>query len=518
MSTLHNISETTKTIAPEALASWLGIQSDAAKNIFHQRLAAWETDKKKLQARSAQFSKLQNYLKLKDHTSQLNTAFADLASIENDLARIVNTNSELEKESYSELIFTNQYLAPLNFLPFALTLFAFLRIWLLPLSSLLMPILILIGPYIVLHYVFNTPIPFEKYSQLMVYLILGQPLESFQTHQSSLGTLLESVKANPLQFAIKIGGFGFTFLQSVIQPYWNWKHLQTVNANILADIAYLKNLTNIYDKVSHILKLPKSTISPNATDRQLVAWARLYPLSIKQLIQNLACAECQFRLATNTQLSPVIWDTRKPVPRIYIEDCFDYNVPSNLVKKFTFDSESRHSLLTGPNRGGKSTVLRGIATSVILAHSYGCAIGSYAALTPFHRPHICLKPDDLPGVASRFEREVQFAVKTLQAPPSGQFSLVLIDELFHSTNPPDALSASEFYLQQLWKYDTAVSVISTHLFPIVERAPNHIQRICCPATYKSDDSVEFSYELQPGICTVSSVKELLRQNGLYENT
>jgi DNA mismatch repair ATPase MutS len=57
-------------------------------------------------------------------------------------------------------------------------------------------------------------------------------------------------------------------------------------------------------------------------------------------------------------------------------------------------------------------------------------------------------------------------------------------------------------------------VISTHLFELVEKADESIQRICCPATIDKDENIRFMYSLEKGICKVSSVDTLLRMNGL----
>ena len=94
------------------------------------------------------------------------------------------------------------------------------------------------------------------------------------------------------------------------------------------------------------------------------------------------------------------------------------------------------------------------------------------------------------------------------------FIIVLIDELYHSTNPPDALRSCQIYCNKLWNKSNVVSVISTHLFELVEKADAHIQRLCCPATIDDKGDIHFEYTLNTGICKVSSVDELLRSNGL----
>jgi DNA mismatch repair ATPase MutS len=124
---------------------------------------------------------------------------------------------------------------------------------------------------------------------------------------------------------------------------------------------------------------------------------------------------------------------------------------------------------------------------------------------------VCLKPDDLPGSKSRFEREIEFTANTLQFTEP---ILVFIDELYHSTNPPDALRSCQIYCKQLWKKGNIVSVISTHLFELVEKCDKNIQKLCCPATINEDGDIHFEYSLKKGICKVSSVDELLKNNGL----
>ena len=176
-------------------------------------------------------------------------------------------------------------------------------------------------------------------------------------------------------------------------------------------------------------------------------------------------------------------------------------------------NQGQHALLTGPNRGGKSTALRAVLRNLILAHCFGCGIGSHIELTPFDWIQSCLRLEDLPGKASLFEREVAFAAASLGR-PVGKRGAVFVDELFHSTNPPDAAAASAHYLGQLWAQPQIVSMISTHVFELVETAPIGIQRLCCPADLRADGSVDYKYGLARGICKVSSVGEILQEQGL----
>jgi DNA mismatch repair ATPase MutS len=115
-----------------------------------------------------------------------------------------------------------------------------------------------------------------------------------------------------------------------------------------------------------------------------------------------------------------------------------------------------------------------------------------------------------------FEREVEFAVEILkrakQVPK--QSGLILFDELFHSTNPPDGTRTASLFLHNVWKQSNLISIISTHVFTLAKEAPESVMRLCVPAEVKEKGELVFSYTLQKGICEVSSVDCILKEKGL----
>ena len=244
--------------------------------------------------------------------------------------------------------------------------------------------------------------------------------------------------------------------------------------------------------------------------RDATAHAILHSSYFKLALKYVGSLEVIMTIANKEEMNPVLW-VKSDTPIFRARETFDFQVSftSRKVISANFDTNV-HALLTGPNKGGKSTVLRALSISALLAHTYGCAPG-YLTSTPFSKMFVCLKPDDLPGSKSRFEREIEFTANTLKF---NEPILVFIDELYHSTNPPDALRSCEIYCKQLWRKTNIVSVISTHLFELVENANKEIQRLCCPAKIDDDGDIHFEYSLKKGICKVSSVDELLKNNGL----
>jgi hypothetical protein len=307
-----------------------------------------------------------------------------------------------------------------------------------------------------------------------------------------------------------------TIVQSFLQPYWSFLHLSAIDAIIQKKADALLRFKELYESIrstleAHGFKLAKNPFGPDVTDgRQLVALAHLHPLFLKYALNRLGSVEALVCLAKNKDLVPVTW-VRGPA-YISLKNAFDYRVTKGRVP-FNIDLKG-HALLTGPNRGGKSTTLRALVACQLLAHTYGCAFAQQASLSPFQKLYVCLTPEDLPGQKSRFEREIEFTAHTLQSKGDHENSMVLLDELYHSTNPPDAEKACNYYTKQLWAQPNTLSIISTHLFDFVTKAPTDIHRLCCPATIDEQETVHYSYELQEGICRVSSVKELLVENKL----
>lgn len=510
-----------------ALGSWLGIQTEAGTSALKEKTGIWTSDIKKLRQKSSEFAILQEALKKNPELdSTLKEHFTNLKALEPELAALVSSASELEKEAFNELLFLKNWSTPFNFIPFLLVIWSALRVFVLPGMALLMPVAMLILPFILIRFMFNIPITAGRYTALLGAIFSGQVGNLF--NPSAIGTEEEApaVKAPggvDLFKMIKNSLLLVTVGQSFIQPYWTFKHLYSIDTIVVDKAASLHKFKDIYNSIRSVLKVHGFKMAPNPfaphiTDgRQLVAMAHLHPIYLKYAHKRLGAFEVLYSLARHRSMVPVIWadSLQSDKPVLHLHNTFDYRVDEEHRIPFSIHLENKpHALLTGPNRGGKSTTLRAITTATLLGHTYGCAQGQEVRMSPFQTLYVCLTPEDLPGKKSRFEREIEFTAATLEHHSSKGASLVLLDELYHSTNPPDAEKACRLYTERLWTKPQTLSIISTHLFQFVEQADPSVQRLCCPASIKSDGSVAYTYRLASGICTVSSVGELLEENGL----
>jgi hypothetical protein len=516
-----------------SLIDYLQIQTQAGAVALQEKTSKWISHPKTLQLRSQQFRTLQQALQSsKSLSTNLHTAFSELKALEPELEALIAKPSDLETEAFDELLFLKQWSLPLNFIPYLLVLWSVLRVYIFPGMALLMPVAMLILPFIIVRFIFHMPLTFTGYFTLVSAIFSGQisTLFSPELLHPGLGPQLPQQSQQSQQQAkpfdifqlIKTGLLIGTIVQSFLQPYWTFQHLYKIDTIIQKKGDALTRFKELYESVRTQLdqngfKMAKSPFAPTTTDtRQLVALAHLHPTFLKYALHRLGSIEALVCLASQSDLTPVRWLQDSSSPVIHLKQAFDYRVDSKARVAFSIDlnASTAHALLTGPNRGGKSTTLRSLVATQLLAHTYGCAFAQEAHLSPFHKLYVCLTPEDLPGKKSRFEREIEFTAHTLQSKQPNERSLVLLDELYHSTNPPDAEKACAIYTEQLWAQPNTLSIISTHLFDFVDRAPTTIQRLCCPATLGPDESVHYTYQLASGICKVSSVKELLIENKL----
>jgi hypothetical protein len=527
MTAEHKISDLT-----ESLSNWAGIRTATGKKWFGGKMentigSRHSNDKMVLNYSS---QKAKKFAAISDNGT-LKEELSRVAELEPKLLKILEPNSELEKESAAELVFLGEYFSPLNFVPFLLTCWSILRVYIFPGISLMIPFIILILPYFILKFLMEVPVTTEQY----IFVLKKIMIKSSSMLPMGLGGGGGGGGGGGSATATVTGALPFIFSvgQIMLQGYWNWKHLSAIDNIICENGKTIVEFMNSYQRISQILEKNGIKIMRNhwwcdLTDvRQIIAGTTLYPVYLRLHLQAIAEVDVWMSLGAKIRTGEacvVKWVETTNRDEIFIRlyGTFDTSckVDSRISHNYSIGGsggagraggtggapQHNHFLLTGPNRGGKSTALRSLASSLVLAHTFGCALGTRALLSPIDHFSICLRPDDLPGLKSRFEREVEFAWGCLRKPGA---QIILIDELFHSTNPPDAEESSRIFTKSLWRRRNIASIISTHLFDFVEDAPDSIGRLCCPAKMGEDGRLVFHYKIEQGICRVSSVKELI---------
>lgn len=408
--------------------------------------------------------------------------------------------SETSKTAEEQIFFSGSATRTLNHIPFLVTLLVFLKVYIAPGLALLMPLVLAIMPYIIMTTVMDQQIPWDMYVVLMKQMVLGiQQGEQFR-----------------LKHMAQIGWFLVSLAQGMIQPFLTAYHTVNLDAKIYkrgeAIVAIATTTKEMLQRwrdqgaaKAWVLNVPDVPPSP----REAVAWMEDEPCGWTAVKRCLGYLGMTVTFASDKAWRPVQWSSRG----VAFRNLFDIALVQKKPVASTLALEN-HSMLTGPNRGGKSSALRAVLQQVLLGQTFGLTYHAEGAWRPFQLMFSRLKSKDHAGKESLFEMEVRMAATLLNsAKTTEKHSLVLIDELFHSTNPPDAEISAKLFLQQLWSLTNVKSIISTHIFSLCDM-PQKPQMLCVPAEETSDGHIQYSYKLAPGICRVSSVREVLSENGL----
>jgi len=487
---------------------WLkpfGFQLQETRTLFLKTIQTLKTTPEAIHAAQEPIHNLRETV-LITNVEKINRLFFELKGFEEKLTEFRTQPKEWEAESLSQLVFTQEWSRPLNEVPFLLPALSIFKIYIVPFFAVLIPLIAWILPFIILRFFFKIPMPFDTYLTTLSSMWLGGKVWSTMNVGERARILFQTCWT------------AFGMIQGVIQPVQQAFHMKKINDQILergqffqAYSAKLKEFFITYTAVTgKTTACPHLDVWPTEEPRQLYAYVRDHPTDLSWITHTLAKHEIQWCLAVCPELCFTKL-TRTRGPSCKLVNFFDPSIP--VEKRVTSSFVSRgHTVLTGPNKGGKSSILRALLLNVWLSQTYGVAFASAATLTPFAWIESGLRLVDQPGAQSLFERELSFASKVLRRSNLSEQGLLLYDELFHSTNPPDGTKTAKRFLDSLWTSNSVLSVVSTHVFELVEASPKHIQRLCVPASL-SDTGIRFSFTLVPGICKVSSVEQLYKKFG-----
>jgi hypothetical protein len=505
----------------------LTLTNPFSKEQLIEGIQSWPNSFELCQRRAGVFKSFRQTLHT---TSELRTkTLSILQDTEKDITTLeplLREPTEVEKEGYNQVCFTGNPWSGLNSVPFALIILSIYKSYIVPAFGLLLPLLSWILPYILIKAFYNIPITFTEYTKILWRMWNGQPMP--RTPQDLMNPPPELVGSEQNAFTrLKtLGQNGWTLFtvgQAMWQPIQQAKHFMKLDTSChVLGTALLRVKENSKFLLNGWRKyLPQwfpewVELCPSSTVREAFAFAYTTPFWLRHTLRALGRFEVLFRLADRDDVVDVKFiQASKPI--LHLKEFGDPAIP--MEKRITSNvflggEKASHAIVTGPNRGGKSSFLRGIYTNICMAHAFGAAFAGAATMTPFTWIANGLGLADLPGEQSMFEREVAFASGVIQKQSKGGFGLVLYDELFHSTNPPDAKRTSELFCDKLWKKEGCLSILSTHVYSLAREAPPNVKQLCVAAWKSPTGRYTFSYTIQKGICEVSSVDLLLKQFNL----
>lgn len=184
----------------------------------------------------------------------------------------------------------------------------------------------------------------------------------------------------------------------------------------------------------------------------------------------------------------------------------------------SFTSGTNFILLTGANMSGKTTLMRALGVSAVLAH-LGMGVPARemnisfleAVLTNMH------VEDDLLKGESFFLAEVKSIKQTAESiTRSSGSQLVLMDELFKGTNVHDAFECTKAIVAGLLQHPQHIMILSTHLHEVAHYFEQRkgLSFYCFSTTVGTDGNFEFNYQLKQGISDERIGYKILVKEGI----
>ena len=181
-------------------------------------------------------------------------------------------------------------------------------------------------------------------------------------------------------------------------------------------------------------------------------------------------------------------------------------------------------IITGPNAGGKSTLMRALIYTLLMGQSYGIVPAqegdAQACFTPFANIRAYLNITDDPAKErSLFQVSIQRAQELLQSAEQATpqaFSLTLFDELYNGTKPEIAESLAFGTLKYLSTLAHNSCIASTH-FPCVEKLQESTGTSFAYYKLASRNSTETRHKLLPGVYNEFNGFELAQEAQLPQS-
>ena len=491
----------------ESALDRLGFATEVGKQQYKQQLQKLTPNIGILQRRQATILALRKSLDV-ETDKKLESLFQDIQTIEPEF-KIFFDSSDVEKDSYQQLLFSGwKPLQVFNTVPFLLLALAFFKKFIVPALAVLTPLFMVVMPYVFLKYWYNLPISTDQYIKILTGMFGLQNLDLKNPR-----TILQ-------------GGLTmFSIGQSIYQPIQNAIHLQTIHQQMMKKAEAAQRFVVCSEQILQCLPSAYRYKNP-LQDMETQDIHRLFasfwdePHRLRLALQCVGDCEVVYRLAKCPIAKPVVFKASDK-PYMSIQDGIDPFLENPIPYSLLFNCKSHHVILTGPNRGGKSSVLRSTLLNLVMMQTFGVGFALPSGkleLRPFDWIATGLRLEDRPGNASMFESEVDFAIQILQRAKQQpeKLGFLVFDELFHSTNPPDGARTADIFLTNVWDHKNLASFISTHVFDLAKKAHSKIQKLCVPAQKQEDGDLHFTYTLQDGICEVSSVDLILREKGLLQ--
>jgi DNA mismatch repair protein MutS len=245
-------------------------------------------------------------------------------------------------------------------------------------------------------------------------------------------------------------------------------------------------------------------------------------LLLGQLEAYLSCATLFKEFADQEVTFCFVDYENKETPHIHFTDFWNPLIDHRKVITNTIEmgeKKRRNCIITGPNAGGKSALIKGLVINLILAQSIGLTAAQNAQLTPFCSIATYLNiVDDIASGNSLFKAQVLRAQEMIclaETTSSDSFSFIALDEMFNGTSAKESKAAAYSVAYHLGTIQNCMCVLATH-FPLLtslEKKSDAFTNYKVSVEVNPIQGIYYPFKIQEGISDQHIALDILQQEG-----
>ena len=484
----------------------------AGRAALETRLSAPLSDRTALMERQQQLTAIKEFCTDRE---KVDRARSVLKATEEDVISVGSASEdERLKEYYTQILWDKKsFAARLNHLGWLNEIIVFFRTIFVPGLSILLPIMILLGPLIVFTCVLQKELTFSEYIRTIQGVIKN-------AIPSTLGAPRFAGKGGMAETAEQFVHIGLA-IAMLGASIWNQVsaalHMRAIVDDMRKRAESVQRFSEATRDLSEALGVPVDLGAPWSFGSLGVfgdAWND--PGRIDIVLKAAGHLDMLASLALKKKVCKPSLGLDST--GLFLTDVYYPGLKEPRMNSITLDGSGCHCLLTGPNRGGKSTLLKSIGYAVLMSQTVGIVFARKASVPIYNSIITALTPADVVGKLSLFEAEIEFAKTVLGRLDKGR-TFLMMDEIFHGTNAHDGVEAAQVFLDRIYQSPELTTIVSTHYMDLPEKyVKRGVQTLCMEASVDPLDSdrLVYTYRLKKGINRFSSVREILRERGLLE--
>jgi DNA mismatch repair protein MutS len=478
-----------------------------------------------------------------DLISKLNERLLKLKDLEEDVLWIIRERNPEELKLIDSVYFTNKYLSMLNTNEDIMSIYSMFTIFFAPVYGVISPIVFFILPYLYLYFFAGVKFSFKTYFDIFKVSILG----GFNIFSGSKNNI---TKYFSVMLSIII--YFQNFMNTIKAAKSNHKIINVLHTKLYKLNTFMTESQELFKLVKDIFKHDDVEFFDKCINNSLfrgepsmlsnkgkvlVSYKQIQETSnlvekYKTYFNMIGEIDAYLSIVTlvrdfndkNYNICYTRYESSVK-PHIKLSGLWHPYLAKNKSKDDVVCNNvelggalsPNNIVLTGPNAGGKSTFIKAVSLSLLFSQTLGISFSKEAYITPMTVINTYLNIPDCKNKESLFEAEMHRSrnhLNKLKDLGEQEFSFIVMDEIFSSTNPEEGISGAFAICNKLAEYNNSIAIITTHFNYLtnLEKGGKY-KNYKIPITRNTENEIVYPYQLECGASDQHIALELLKKKG-----